>query len=426
MNTVDSFTLQEAQQLDKQDPLKSYRAQFHHPTQNDGTPFIYLCGNSLGLQPKDAAAAVQGELEAWRDLGVEGHFHGTNPWTTYHEYMAEAMAKVVGAKKEEVVMMNTLTVNLHLMLISFYRPLGERNKILVEADAFPSDKYAAASQIRHHGLIPEECLIEISARPGEVCLRHEDIQTKIEEYGDEIALVLFGNTNYYTGQFFDMKRITTWAHAKGCKIGFDCAHAAGNLPLNLHDSGCDFAVWCNYKYLNSGPGGMSGTFVHERHHNHPHIQRLEGWWGHNKETRFNMRGAFDPIPSAEAWQLSNQPILSMAPAWTSLKIFDKAGINEIRKKSIAITGYLEKLINSLGDEVVEIISPTNPEERGAQLSIKMKNSSKALFDRLTQDGVIVDWREPGVIRVAPAPLYNSYEDVFRFYEFLKKGIEAKL
>lgn len=408
-----------AKEQDQKDELHQYRSQFHLPMQKSGEPYIYLCGNSLGLQPKSTAEALQQELLDWQNLGVEGHFHAKNPWLPYHEFLTEATAKVVGAKPIEVVVMNTLTVNLHLMMVSFYQPKGKRNKILIEADAFPSDKYAVESQIRFHDLDPKECLIELKARVGEVCLREEDILATIDEQGEEIALVLLGNTNYYTGQFFDMKTISTHAHSKGCKVGFDCAHGAGNVPLNLHDSGCDFAVWCNYKYLNAGPGSLGGVFVHERHAHNKDLPRFEGWWGHNKSTRFKMRDAFEPIPGVEAWQLSNPPILSMVAVWSSLKIFDEVGMDKLRKKSLALTGYLEFLVKSLGEDIINIVTPSDPEQRGSQLSIQVKNANKKLFDELTAQGVIADWREPDVIRVAPTAMYNSFEEVYRFYEILR-------
>ncbi len=413
-----------ARQLDKQDDLQKYRSEFYIPKDASGENQIYLCGNSLGLQPKQTAAFINQELEDWKLLGVEGHFHAKHPWMPYHEFLTEAMAKVVGAKASEVVVMNTLTVNLHLMMISFYRPTPDRYKILIESDAFPSDKYAAESQIRLHGYDPSDALIELKPRDGEVCLRMEDIQTAIEREGESISLIMFGNTNYYTGQYFDIKQITTWGHSKGCYVGFDCAHAAGNMDLALHEDGCDFAVWCNYKYLNSGPGGMGGAFVHERHHDSLNIPRLEGWWGHNKATRFKMRDAFEPIPSAEAWQLSNPPIMAMAAVWSSLKIFDEVGMSQLRKKAIHLTGFLEFLVMSLGEELVDIITPSNPESRGSQLSIRVKNADKTLYEFITKQGVIADWREPDVIRVAPMPLYNSYEDVFNFYTILKKGLST--
>jgi len=414
-----------AKQMDEQDELRSYRSQYHLPLQKDGRPYIYLCGNSLGLQPKSTKAAIHQELLDWKNLGVEGHFHAKNPWMPYHEFLTNAMAKVVGAKPSEVVVMNTLTVNLHLMMVSFYRPTGKRNKIVIEADAFPSDKYAVESQIRFHGLDPKSCLVELKAREGEYCLRAEDIREKIETQGDEIALVLLGNTNYYTGQYFNMKEITEWGHAKGCFVGFDCAHGAGNLPLELHDSNCDFAVWCNYKYLNSGPGGIGGAFIHERHHQDPNIPRLEGWWGHNKATRFKMRDAFDPTPTTEAWQLSNPPILAMVAVWTALRLFDEVGMAKLRKKALALTAYTEYLVKSLGMDVINIITPSDPAQRGSQLSIQVKNADKALFDKISEDGVIADWREPDVIRVAPVPMYNSFEDVYHFYNILKAALHGK-
>ncbi len=414
-----------ARQMDEEDALRKYRSQFHLPMQKNGKPFVYLCGNSLGLQPKATEAHLQQELVDWKNLGVEGHFHAKNPWMPYHEFLTAAMARVVGAKPIEVVVMNTLTVNLHLMMVSFYQPNGNRNKIVIEADAFPSDKYAVESQIKFHGLSPKDCLIELKARPGEVCLREEDILEVIDSRGDDIALIMLGNTNYYTGQFFDMKKITEHGHAKGCMVGFDCAHGAGNMPLNLHDSGCDFAVWCNYKYLNSGPGSLGGAFVHERHANNKDLPRFEGWWGHNQYTRFKMRDAFDPTPGIEAWQLSNPPILSMVAVWSSLKIFDEAGMDNLRKKAISLTGFLEFLVNSLGDDVINIITPSDPNQRGSQLSIQVKNADKQLYTKITEAGVIADWREPDVIRVAPTALYNSYEDVFDFYTILKTALNEE-
>jgi kynureninase len=413
-----------ARSMDEQDELREYRSQYHIPVQDNGQPYVYLCGNSLGLQPKATESYLLQELKDWKNLGVEGHFHAKNPWMPYHEFLTEAMARVVGAKPSEVVVMNTLTVNLHLMMVSFYRPSGKRNKIIIEADAFPSDKYAVESQIRFHGLSPEDCLIELKAREGEVCLRQEDILEVIDSQGEDVALILLGNTNYYTGQFFDMKTISAHGHAKGCMVGFDCAHGAGNVPLNLHDSGCDFAVWCNYKYLNSGPGGMGGAFVHERHGHTEGIPRFEGWWGHNKETRFKMRDAFDPTPGTEAWQLSNPPILAMVSVWSALKIFDEVGMPKLRKKSLSLTGYLEYLVNTLGHDVINIVTPTDPEQRGSQLSIQVKSADKKLFDKITEQGVIADWREPDVIRVAPIPMYNSYEDVYNFYTILKSALAA--
>lgn len=415
-------TLAFAKKMDEADPLRKYREQFHLPMQKNGQPYVYLCGNSLGLQPKTVRTALEQELSDWEHYGVEGHFHAKNPWMPYHEFLTEAMAKVVGAKPIEVVVMNTLTVNLHLMMVSFYRPTKTRYKILIEYDAFPSDKYAVESQIKFHGYNPKEALLELKAREGEACIRLEDIEAIIEDQGEEIALIMLGNTNYYTGQFFDMKYITELGHAKGCKVGFDCAHGAGNVELNLHDSGADFAVWCNYKYLNSGPGSLGGCFVHERHAHNKDIPRFAGWWGHNKETRFGMRDGFDPIPGVEAWQLSNPPILSLAAIWASLKIFDEAGISNLRKKAVKLTGYLEYLLEELNDKRIAIITPRDPSQRGTQLSIQVKSAHKSLFEAITKAGVIADWREPDVIRVAPVPLYNSFEDVYEFVEILKGAL----
>lgn len=418
---IEEAQLAQALAMDNSDPLSKWRNEFHIPKQENGNPFIYLCGNSLGLQPKSTQAALQQELSDWKNLGVEGHFHAKNPWMPYHEFLTEAMAEVVGAKPIEVVIMNSLTVNLHLMMVSFYQPRGKRKRIIIEADAFPSDKYAAESQIKFHGLNPADCLVELKARQGEECLRMEDIQAAIKEEGDELALVMLGNTNYYTGQFFDMKKITAWGHAVGAYVGFDCAHGAGNVELKLHESGCDFAVWCSYKYLNSGPGSLAGAFVNERHA-YSKLPRFEGWWGHKKETRFKMRDAFEPIPGVEAWQLSNPPILSMAAVWASLKIFQEAGIQNLRERSKKLTSYCEELVNTLGQDVVRIITPSNPDERGAQLSIQVLNGNKKMFERISELGVIADWREPDVIRIAPTPLYNSYEDIYKFYEILKQTL----
>ena len=411
-----------ARSLDEADPLRSFRSRFHLPIQSSGEPYVYLCGNSLGLQPKSTSDAIAQELTDWKNLGVEGHFHAKNPWMPYHEFLTNAMAEVVGAKPIEVVVMNTLSVNLHLMMVSFYQPTATRNKILIEYDAFPSDKYAVESQLKFHGVDPAEGMIELKARDGEELIRIEDIEKIIEERGDEIALIMLGNTNYYTGQFFDMKRITELGHAKGCMVGFDCAHGAGNVALNLHDSGADFAVWCSYKYMNSGPGSLGGCFVHERHAHDKELPRFAGWWGHNKETRFKMRDGFDPIPGVESWQLSNPPILSMAAIKASLEIFQEAGMDRLRAKADKLTGYLEYLIDEIQDPRIKIITPRDKAQRGSQLSIQVKNADKNLFDQITEAGVIADWREPDVIRIAPTALYNSYEDVYRFSELLKEQL----
>ncbi len=416
---MDKDTRDYAEELDKNDPLKEYRDQFYLPIQKDGSPFVYFCGNSLGLQPKTTRSYIEQELKDWESLGVEGHFHAKNPWMPYHEFLTEAMANVVGAKPAEVVVMNTLSVNLHLMMVSFYRPTSKRYKIVMESDAFPSDRYAIESQIKFHGYEVKDALLELKPREGEVLVRHEDVEVLLEKEGEEIALILLGGVNYYTGQVFNMKEITKLGHAQGCVVGFDLAHGAGNLELELHKDGVDFAVWCSYKYLNSGPGSLGGCFVHERHAYNKTLPRFAGWWGHNKDTRFNMRHSFDPIPGAEGWQLSNPPILSLAAMRASLDIFNEVGMRALNVKSVALTNYLEFLLDELRDERIAIITPRDIAQRGCQLSIQVRNADKSLFEQITAKGVIADWREPDVIRVAPVPLYNSFVDVFRFVEILK-------
>jgi kynureninase len=418
-------SLQFAQQQDQIDPLKEYRDQFFIPQVN-GRDSIYFTGNSLGLQPKSAKAALEVELEDWANLGVEGHFEGRNPWMHYHEFLTEKVARLVGAKPVEVVVMNTLTTNLHLMMVSFYRPTKERFKIITEAGAFPSDQYALESQTKFHGYDPDEAIVELTPREGEYTLRTEDILAAIQEHGHELALVMMGGVNYYTGQAFDMEAITKAGHAVGAQVGFDLAHAAGNLLLNLHDWDVDFAVWCTYKYLNSGPGGTSGVFVHERHANNPELPRFAGWWGHDKEVRFKMQKGFKPMPGAAGWQLSNAQILPMAVHNASLEIFDKVGMKALREKSDKLTGYLEFLINGINSgsesKSFEMITPNIPKDRGAQISLLAHKNGRELFKKLSEAGVIADWREPNVIRVAPVPLYNSFEDVFRFAEILSQNM----
>tara|TARA_B110000238_G_scaffold56052_1_gene61243 strand:- start:2662 stop:3933 length:1272 start_codon:yes stop_codon:yes gene_type:complete len=413
-------TLEFAKKLDSDDELKSYRNKFHIPKDVEGNELVYFTGNSLGLQPKSAKDYINQELEDWANLGVEGHTHAKNPWMSYHEFLTQSMAKIVGAKPLEVVVMNTLTTNLHLMMVSFYKPTKKRYKIFIEADAFPSDKYAVESQLRHHGYDDHEGLVLWKAREGEELANYDDLEKIIEEQGDEIALIMIGGVNYYTGQFFDLKRITKLGHKNGCVVGFDCAHGAGNVELNLHDSGADFAVWCTYKYLNSGPGSLGGCFVHERHAFDKTLNRFTGWWSHNKKTRFNMRHDFDVLPGAEGWQLSNPPILSMAAIRASLDIFNEVGIENLTKKSKKLTGYFEFLINELNHKDIKIITPSNPNERGCQLSIQVKNADKKLHQKLMEVGVITDWREPDVIRCAPVPLYSSFKDVYKMVERLKK------
>jgi kynureninase len=412
-----------AAQLDAADPLAHFREEFHIPAGPDGRPCAYLCGNSLGLQPKAARAAVEQEFDAWERLGVEGHFHGTSPWLHYHETLTAASAALVGARPLEVVVMNNLTVNLHLLLVSFYRPTATRYKILMEGGAFPSDQYAIESQARLHGLDPAEVIVELVPRPGEHTLRTEDIEATIEELGESLATVLIGGVNYYTGQAFDMAAITRAGHAAGALVGFDLAHAAGNLEMHLHDWEVDFACWCTYKYLNSGPGGTSGVFVHERFAHRPDLVRLAGWWGHDPSDRFQMKKGFRPMAGAAGWQLSNAQIFPMAIHRASLDLVERAGgMAALRRKSEQLTGYLETLIRSLGLPAaqLEIITPADPAQRGCQLSLLVHQRGRELFDYLASAGIIGDWREPNVIRLAPVPLYNSFEDVSRVAEAMQK------
>jgi kynureninase len=413
-------TLEYAKQQDSQDPLATFRNKFHIPKNTSGEEQVYLCGNSLGLQPKITSEYINEVLKDWAHFGVEGHTEAKHAWLPYHEFLTENMAKIVGAKPSEVVVMNTLTTNLHLMMVSFYQPTKTKFKIVVESDAFPSDKYAVESQLKFHGIDPKDGLIQWKPRKGEELCRFEDLEEIMKNHGNEIALLMIGSTNYYTGQSFPLKKITELGHKHGCMVGFDLAHGAGNIQPNLHETGADFAVWCTYKYLNSGPGSLGGCFVHERHANNEKLNRFAGWWGHNKKTRFNMRHEFDALPGAEGWQLSNPPILSMAAIRASLDTFAEAGFENLRKKSEKLTGYLEFLLDEMKNEAINVITPRNPEERGCQLSIQVKNADKKLHTKLTEAGVISDWREPDVIRVAPAPLYNSFEDVFKFSEKLKE------
>jgi kynureninase len=411
-------TQAEAQQRDADDPLASYRAQFHLPQTKAGVPYLYLCAHSLGLQPKSVAAYVQQELRDWATLGVEGHFMAQTPWLSYHETLTAQTARLVGALPLEVVVMNALTVNLHLMFVSFYRPTSQRYKILVEADAFPSDRYAVESHLKWHGYDPRDALIALPPRDGEAAVRTEDIEAVLARDGASIALVWLGGVNYYTGQAFDMARITQAGHAQGCVVGFDLAHAAGNLVLRLHDWDVDCAVWCSYKYLNAGPGSVAGCFVHERHARRSDLPRFSGWWGHNKTTRFAMPPDFDPIPGAEGWQLSNPPILQLAALRASMDLFDQVGIKRLRAKSERLTGYLEALLDHHALNGISLITPRDPQQRGAQLSLRIAQHGKILHERLTQANVLCDWREPDVIRVAPAPLYNTFMEVYSFVNHL--------
>ncbi len=405
--------------MDQNDPLASYINAFHIPKEDNGKNWLYFTGNSLGLQPKSTKLAIDQELNDWAKLGVEGHFEAKNPWMPYHEFLTESMAKIVGAKPIEVVVMNTLTTNLHLLMVSFYNPTPKRCKILIESDAFPSDRYAVQTQLEFHGFDANECLVEWHPRKGETLLRIEDLEHILEEQGDEIALLLIGGVNYYTGQYLNLKEIAKLGHAKGCKVGIDLAHGVGNIQPELHDSGVDFAAWCTYKYLNSGPGSLGGIFVHERYANDKTLKRFAGWWSQNKANRFNMRQPLDITPGAEGWQLSNPPILSMAAIKASLDLFNEVGMTALRQKSLKLTAYLEFLINELNHPHINIITPSNPNERGCQLSIQVKNADKTLHKQLIENHVITDWREPDVIRCAPVPFYNSFEDVFRMVEILK-------
>lgn len=413
-------TIEFAKKQDAEDALASFRNKFHIPKNKTDEELIYLCGNSLGLQPKITSEYINESLADWANLGVEGHTEAKHPWLPYHEFLTKNMAEIVGAKPSEVVVMNTLTTNLHLMMVSFFQPTKTKYKIVVESDAFPSDKYAVESQLKFHGIDPKDGLILWKPRKGEELCRFEDLEEIMKTHGNEIALLMIGSTNYYTGQAFPLKKITELGHKYNCMVGFDLAHGAGNIQPNLHESGADFAVWCSYKYLNSGPGSLGGCFVHERHANNEKLNRFAGWWGHNKKTRFNMRHQFDVLPGAEGWQLSNPPILSMAAIRASLDTFAAAGFENLRKKSIRLTGYLEFLLDEMENSSINVITPRNPEERGCQLSIQVKNADKRLHTELTEAGVISDWREPDVIRIAPTPLYNSFEDVFRFSEKLKQ------
>jgi kynureninase len=407
-----------ALELDKSDPLASYRSNFFIPKQPNGEDVIYFAGNSLGLQPKTVREYVEQEIKDWETLAVKGHMHAKHPWLPYHEFLTEQTAKIVGAKPIEVVNMNALTVNLHLMLVSFYRPTLNRHKILIEAKAFPSDHYAVQSQIRFHGLNPETSLVEMNPREGETTIRTEDIEEYLDKEGYSIALVMFAGVNYYTGQAFEMEQIAKAAHKKGCKCGFDLAHGAGNLVMNLHDWDIDFAVWCTYKYLNGGPGAVAGCFVHEKHITDNSIPKFLGWWGEDKDLRFMMELKFKPIPTVESWQLSNPPILQLASLKASLDIFDKAGMRALREKSEKLTGYMEYLIEEKNSGTIEIITPKDINQRGCQLSLRAKSNGKALHQKLLKSGVVCDWREPDVIRVAPVPLYNTFSDVYNFVEIL--------
>ena len=412
-----------AQQMDAADPLKEYRSRFHHPSMN-GKPATYFCGNSLGLEPKTAKEFVNQELDDWAEFGVDGHFHAKTPWVSYQDIFPEKLSKLVGAQPKEVTVMNGLTVNLHLLMVSFYRPTKERFKIICEAKAFPSDQYALETQVKHHGLDPKDAIIEIAPRDGEDLINEQDILDAIVQAGDELALVMFGGVNYYTGQVFDMKTITETGHKVGAMVGFDLAHGAGNVQLQLHDWDVDFACWCSYKYLNSGPGNVSGAFVHERHCNNPDLNRFAGWWGNDPDSRFKMEPGFVPAAGARGWQLSNVPVFGLAVHTAALDIHAEVGMEKLREKSLKLTGYLEFLIDDIGSKDVKIITPRNPDQRGCQLSLYVNREAKKLHQALLDEGVITDYREPNVIRLAPVPLYNSFEDVWTFADILRKHLNA--
>lgn len=403
-----------ARKMDASDPLAHFRERFFIPKTEDGKECIYLAGHSLGLQPKSVKSYLEQELKDWAQLGVEGHFHAKNPWMPYHRLLTRQTAALVGAEAEEVVVMNSLTVNLHLMMVSFYRPTSDRHKILVERGAFPSDQYAVLSQIRFHGFDPDSSMLELTPRKGEFSLRDEDVQEVIEREGESIALILLGGVNYATGQLLDMANITKVGRRKGCVVGFDLAHAAGNVPLRLHDWGPDFAVWCSYKYLNGGPGCVAGCFVHARHARDREIPRFAGWWGHDEKVRFKMDPDFHAMTGAEGWQLSNPPIMALAPLRASMEIFEEATIERLRAKNITLTAYMEFLLNEAGNRKFSIITPSEEGRRGCQLSLRLPNCGRDVCNRLAAEGVIGDWREPDIYRVAAIPLYNSYHDVYCF------------
>ena len=408
-------------QLDCEDPLRSFRNRFALPADADGTPLIYFVGNSLGLMPKATRQILEQELDDWAQLGVDGHFAAATPWYSYHETLREPVARLVGARPHEVVCMNSLTVNLHLLMATFYRPAGERRKILMEEPAFPSDTYALKSQIEHHGLDADECLLIVRPREGEQVVRQSDIAEMLEKHGAEIALVLFAGVNFFTGQLIDIAWLTAAGQKQGCVVGIDLAHAAGNAVLSLHDWNVDFAAWCSYKYLNSGPGAVAGAFIHERHARNQELPRLAGWWGNDPETRFRMQlePDFVPVQSADAWQISNPPILAMAPLRTSLAIFDDAGgMTALRAKSEKLTGYFHFLLDRAPSRIFTVITPREPNERGCQLSILVHEHPKELFEKLEAAGIKTDFREPNVIRAAPTPLYNTFHEVWRCAQIL--------
>ena len=407
-----------AENMDANDPLAPFKSQFHFPKHGDND-VIYFCGNSLGLQPKNVAAAIETELTTWRELAIGGYFGGTNPWLHYQEYTRATLAGMMGAKENEITVMNALTVNLHLLMLSFYKPTATRFKIIMEAGAFPSDQYAVETLVKHFNLDPETAIIEIKPEAGKKTIENSAIVTAIEAAGDSLAMVLFGGINYYTGQLFDIKSITEAAHQVGAVAAFDLAHVAGNVPMQLNAWNVDFAVWCSYKYLNAGPGAVGGVFVHEKHATNIDTPRLAGWWGNDEATRFKMEKGFIAKPTASGWNISTAQVFNTVNLKASLKIFEEAGIQNLRSKSIALTGYLAFLLEQLTSLSFTLITPSDPTQRGAQLCLFFDEKGKEIYQKMKDHGIIVDYREPGVIRVAPAPLYCSFKDVYRFYEILK-------
>lgn len=417
-NMAYEATLAYAIDTDKADALNLYRHRFYFPPFGEQSS-IYLCGNSLGLQSDNVQAAVEQELKDWKELAINGYRHAKNPWLYYQHFFRKSLSGIMGCQEEEVTVSNALTVNLHLLMMSFYRPDAKRYKIMMEAGAFPSDQYAVETQVEHHRFDPQDAIIEIAPRAGEKTLRTKDIVQAIEDHADSLALVLFGGINYYTGQLFDIPSITAATHKAGALAGFDLAHVAGNVPMHLHQWDVDFAAWCSYKYLNGGPGAVAGMFVHERFGKNIHFQRLGGWWGNDEKTRFRMEKGFIPQAGAAGWNMSTAQVFNMVSLKAALELFDEAGIENLRRKSFLLTGYLEYLLHQLTGFPFEIITPADPAQRGAQLSLFFPDRAKELHRQMIDQGIVVDYREPGVVRVAPAPLYNSFEDVYRFYEIIK-------
>lgn len=422
---MEEFSLEHARALDEADPLNGFRRQFHFPTGDRGRPKVYLCGHSLGLQPAEARRAVVAELDDWERLGVAGHFAGEHPWMPYHEFVTAPLAGIVGALRHEVVAMNSLTVNLHLMMVSFYRPRDDRYRIVMERQAFPSDQYAVASQVSFHGYDPANAVVQLEDAPDSASVSLETLEDYLRREGERVALILMPGLQYLSGQLQDLRGVCRLGREYGCVVGLDLAHAVGNVPLALHEWGPDFAVWCSYKYLNCGPGAVAGCFVHDRHANDSRLPRFAGWWGHDKASRFRMGSRFEPSPGAEGWQLSNPPILALAPLRASLPLFSRAGMDRLREKSIRLTGYLEAGLGAELDQAIEVRTPANPAQRGCQLSLRLRGDAargREVFRRLEAADVVVDWREPDVIRVAPTPMYNRFQDVVQFVDRLKSAI----